>query len=549
MSVRTLAVGCPRWPVVAADIDPEVPAAVFFANRVVVASSEAVACGIRKGMRRREAQARIPEIEVLQHDPARDARTFEAVVEVIESFAPRVEIVRPGLAVIASRGPARYFGGESKLREKIAEAVDERIGERRSYPLHIDDRTRTGIADGPFASTLAAAHGRIVPPLGTPSFLAPLPVNVLDMPDLAEMFVRLGLRTLGDVSSLDRNRIVARFGAEGEIAHRLASGDDHRLLEPRPIPDDLTVTAELDPPATRVDVAMFAGKTAADELAAKLMARGLACAKIQIFAQTEHGEERSRIWRYSAAFTPAAIAERVRWQLEGWLHESNAPTAGGPTASGPTAGAPTAGINILKLVPEDVGPATGTKVGFWNPRGEVSDRVRRSIARIQGLLGQHGAKQATLSGGRHPSEQATLVAWGDPVEAERPGLPGVRKAAGPVAVEMPPWPGRLPVPSPVLVHDRQVRAEVVDEEGVSIGVSGRGIVTARPSRALIPRPNGGRGGWREVTGWAGPWPVDERWWDETTHRRRARIQVSLDDGTAHLLSLEDGKWTAEATYD
>ena len=50
-------------------------------------------------------------------------------------------------------------------------------------------------------------------------------------------------------------------------------------------------------------------------------------------------------------------------------------------------------------------------------------------------------------------------------------------------------------------------------------------------------------------GWAGPWPVDERWWDPPAHRRRARFQVVDDDGEAHLLAVEGGRWWVEATYD
>jgi protein ImuB len=50
-------------------------------------------------------------------------------------------------------------------------------------------------------------------------------------------------------------------------------------------------------------------------------------------------------------------------------------------------------------------------------------------------------------------------------------------------------------------------------------------------------------------GWSGPWPADERWWDPAAARRRARLQVLLDDGTAHLLVIEQGRWRLEATYD
>jgi protein ImuB len=52
-----------------------------------------------------------------------------------------------------------------------------------------------------------------------------------------------------------------------------------------------------------------------------------------------------------------------------------------------------------------------------------------------------------------------------------------------------------------------------------------------------------------VVGWAGPWLLDERWWDPPVRRRRARFQVVTADGRAHLLVVEDGQWWLEATYD
>ncbi|MGI8984458.1 MAG: DNA polymerase Y family protein, partial [Acidimicrobiales bacterium] len=57
------------------------------------------------------------------------------------------------------------------------------------------------------------------------------------------------------------------------------------------------------------------------------------------------------------------------------------------------------------------------------------------------------------------------------------------------------------------------------------------------------------GPWSAVTAWAGPWPVDERWWDAAAHFRRARWQVVTAGGTAHLLSQQGDRWEVEATYD
>jgi protein ImuB len=52
-----------------------------------------------------------------------------------------------------------------------------------------------------------------------------------------------------------------------------------------------------------------------------------------------------------------------------------------------------------------------------------------------------------------------------------------------------------------------------------------------------------------VTAWAGPWPLEERWWDPEASRSAHRFQVVDADGTAWLLVLERGAWCAEARYD
>ena len=116
--------------------------------------------------------------------------------------------------------------------------------------------------------------------------------------------------------------------------------------------------------------------------------------------------------------------------------------------------------------------------------------------------------------------------------------------AGPIEVELPPWPGRLPSPSPTIVHTGAVPADVVDASGAKVGVTARCLPTAPPAKVRFDST-----AWTDVTAWAGPWPVDERWWDADAKSRRARFQVTLSDGTAHLLTLEGGNFRVEATYD
>lgn len=508
---RTLVVWCPDWPVRAAGC-AEVPAAVVHANRVVACSAPARAQGVRRGMRRREAQALCPSLAVEAHDPARDARAFEPVVRTVEGFCPRVEIVRPGVCALQARGPARYFGGEAALAERMTAAVGH--------------GSRVGIARGVFAAVLAARDGVIVERGGTPAFLAPLPVTALERPELADLLVRLGIRTLGEFAALPRARVVERFGDDAALAHRLAAGEDDHPLATREPPPELAVHRELDPPAVRVDQAAFAAKALADELHERMDAEHLACTRVRIEVTTEHGEELVRLWRHDGGLTAQALADRVRWQLDGWL-----------TATGGTTG----GIAVLRLHPDEVKPATGRQRGFWGSETQGDLRAARALARVQGMLGPEAVCTPVLSGGREPADQVTLVAWGESREPARPGFPGEAsvRISGWHQPELPPWPGRLGGPAPATVYSDPPPVEVLDAGSHPVGVDGRGLLGAPPARV-----DG-----RTVQAWAGPWLLDERWWDTDAHRRRARFQVLLDDGTAHLLALDGGRWWLEATYD
>jgi protein ImuB len=505
-ATRTLTVWVPDWPIAAAGFDGSAePVAVIFANRVVASSVVARADGVSRGLRRREAQGRCPMVTIVEYDADRDARAFEPVVAAVETLTPRVEIVRPGLCAFDTRGPSRYFGGDHALARRVAALVPG---------------ARIGVADGPFAAALAARMDLSVPPGETPKFLAPFPVSALDRPDLADLLRRLGLRTLGAYAALPAADVLARFGPDGALAHRLARGEDERPLDARTPPPDLTVVMELDPPAEQVDRAAFAARHLAHELHEELSRRGLACSRIAIEAETEHGETLSRLWRHDGTLTPGMIAERVRWQVDGWLQRD-------------WGDRPTSGIALLRLRPDQVGPDNGTQHGFWGGRatggGAVSsmpdDRISRALARVQGMLGPEAVVTAACAGGRGPAEQIRLIPWGDARDED------------PMAVA--PWPGHIPPPAPAIVPRQPIAVQVVDKEGAPVGVTGRGFVTAPPVRMNDV----------DVTGWAGPWPVDERWWDPPAHRRRARFQLATSDGRAYLVSVEGGQWFIEATYD
>jgi protein ImuB len=97
-----------------------------------------------------------------------------------------------------------------------------------------------------------------------------------------------------------------------------------------------------------------------------------------------------------------------------------------------------------------------------------------------------------------------------------------------------------PEPIPAAVFTDDCRPVVVDDRGVLNGEPARFCPTGRPRSSAELQP---------IQVWAGPWPVSERWWDETAARRVARFQVVGADGSAWLLVVERGQWFTEASYD
>ena len=516
-----------------------------------------------------------------------DAGDCEPVAAVLEQFTPLAEALRPRLYAFAARGPSRYFGGERALAELVARAAADAVKSTAKVGV--------GVADGLFAAGLAARRVRrssrpdragepavqVVPSGQAGPFLAGLPLSSLaeevsplcgaveagagrsgfDASALLDVLWRLGMRTLGDVAVLSESDMVGRFGWPGLLAHRLACGLDDRPVDARPAPEDSGVEAEIDPPADRVETVAFTARALADDMVARLARNGLDCVCIGIEACSDSGHTSRRRWRHEFRFSAAAVVDRVRWQLAGWYRSSERPT--GP-------------ITLIRITPCEVAPAEGRQLGMWGARSAADERAAKAMARVQGLLGAEAVTVPRLSGGRRPADTGRRVPLHDAeVEAspaQDPSTAAVKKGnkgraaktAGAAARAQrastarnsetrkaksgqeadAPWPGRLPPPSPAVVLAEPEPLAVTDCEGAPVTVSGRGEANTAPGQLTDSK---GRN--RMVVDWAGPWPLDERWWHPRFRRRQARFQLVLDDGSAHLCVLEAGRWWREATYD
>lgn len=547
MSTRTTVVWVPDWPVVAAvraaDVPPHLPAAVQSGARLTAVSALVRAQGVRRGMRRRQAQGVCPEVVLLPADDDRDARLFEPVAAATESVVAGVEVARPGLLLLPADGAARFHGTEEALAERLVSAVAERTGHE----------CQVGTADGLLAAILAARTDDVVPPGRSREFLAPRQVGEVGtaamqddalraVTDLVDLLRRLGLRTLGDLAALAAGDVHARFGGWGTWAWTLARGDDLRPPARRRPETDLEVATALDPPAHRVDVATFAGRRLAEELHTLLTEQSLTCGRLRIAARTDSGEELTRTWRTDlgglGGLSAARITDRVRWQLEGWLTAAAVERGGGRGGRAEPEhdeGAEPVGLVALAITAEDVAAAGAEQGRLWGGPSGGDLRAHRALDRVQGLLGGDGVLTAALQGGRDVRDRVHLQPWGAQAAAPRPADR--------------PWPGRLPEPAPATVPVRPAPVEVLDTRGRPVWFDGRLVMTAPPARVRTPGTDRRPAAEHEVAGWAGPWPLAERWWAPDRAELRVHVQATLTDGRALLLAWRPDGWTCEAVYD
>lgn len=505
--VRSLVLWFSDWPVTAwrhsAGVATGDPVAVMANNQIIACSAEARAEGIVPGQRRREAQARCPELQMVAADPARDQRVFAPLVDRMEQVAPGVQVIEPGRCALRARGPARYYGGEVPAAIALLRAVAE-LGFTGG---------RAGIADGVFTAEQAAYRAepiQVVEPGTAAEFLSSLSVTRLDDPELVGLLPRLGVRRLGEFAALDPRLVRDRFGDRGVRLHALAGGLDSRPVQPRQPQPELAREVAFEPPLALVEQVAFSVRAVAEDFIAGLAQARLVCTELRVELTGEFEEHSERVWLHPTAFDSAAVVDRVRWQVQA--------AAGQQLRSG---------VTRVRLEPAATDAIEHHEPGLFGLGAD--ERVHHALSRVQAMLGHDGVLTPRIAGGRSLTERQVLIPWGD-----RPTVPRSRDL---------PWPGSLPDPLPATVFTDPKPVNVLDPDGCAVTVDDRGNPSAPPAVLVNSRP-------RRITGWAGPWPVAERAWDPDRHRRACRFQVVDDTQQAWLLVLDDqAHWWAEARYD
>jgi protein ImuB len=557
---RVVVLWFPDWPVYTVALrrgwDLLAPAAVVDNHRVHAANAAARRAGVRQGMKERHAVGTCPSLQVGEVEEAAEAEAHEEVLLALESVAAGVETLRPGLLAFSASSLVRYYGDEETAVELLVDAA-ARVGAD----------CLAGVADEVVTAVWAAREGRQVPAGGSRDYLAGLPLQVLvaegslGVPrDMVSVLSQLGIRTLADFTALPVADVAGRFGQEGVRWHRIACGEPERPVSPERTVVPLEVRVEPEEPVADTGTAAFLARQAAVRLHAVLAEKGQVCLRLAVRAHLDppagyDGPSTvERLWRCREPLTEEDTAQRVRWQLDGWLtrvraHRQGALESPEPLESPDGVG----GISAIDLVPVECVPAGEVADALWGGPDVGVRAARAAAARAQALIGTRGVLRPVHRGGRAVAGRVTAVPYGeqDPEDVS--------------ALSTRAWDGELPAPLPALigapdveVTEREPRSgrprppgprhpassvQLLDAAGGQVWVTGRGVMSTPP----VALRWGGTVS--RLTGWAGPWPVDEAWWSQSgAARRYARLQVATDEPAAFLLVCRGRTWRIEATY-
>lgn len=233
--------------------------------------------GLSTGMPVSEAQALVPGLQVLSHDPVADAASLERLaLWVLQRVSPIVAVDPPDGLVIDSTGADHLHGGEAALLETL-------IGRLVMSGV----TARAAIADSWGAAHALARHSADpmhVAEVGTAeTLLARLPLEALRLPPATLTSLRtLGFACIGDLLHQPRAPLARRFGPE--LCRRLdqALGLAAEPIEPlRPTELVEVRRSFAEPIAAAETIARYISKLVV-KLCAALEERGLGARRLDL---------------------------------------------------------------------------------------------------------------------------------------------------------------------------------------------------------------------------------------------------------------------------
>ncbi len=438
--------------------------------RVAFASGAAQREGIRTGMTLTAARALLPALRDGLVDAVAEAQALSSLAEAFLRYSPGFMPSAPdGLWLDASA--ASLFGDETGLVDRL-EAQARAAGYRARVVLASELFTARALARYGAGTRLCVAPG------DSERALAGLPLQALeDAPDVVASLRALGLTTLGELGALLPTQVIARLGAQGLRAQRLARGQDGARLLPAVLPEVVEEVRTLEAPAESLEPLLFSLKSSLDRLSARLRGRQRAAVRLTLTLVLEPtGPYAVPLALARPTTDPKLLLDLVRHRLESV--RLDAPVA-----------------TLIVTVNESCDDRGQQGVLGDGPAGDAA--LETVLARLATALGPEALGSPVLADDHRP-EAAHAPGPFHPPRRE-PGMFAEARRAQTLRTEPPPeWQLERPV-------------RLLAREGEPIDVELDPLGALRSARVLGRR--------RAVLAIAGPERLGGQWWSEAPFQR------------------------------
>ncbi len=498
---------------------------------VLAVSPAAARAGVRAGDALAHARSVCAELCVRVASPARERAVRSTLLDVALSVAPRAALAPPrsagpraGEAVVHLdvSGTGRVFASEAALADTLATRAAA-LG----VPAVVAVASTRAVAEL-VARDLVSCRGRgiderageeagatrVLAPGAETAFLAPLPVDRLDLDDaLAATLTRFGIRRTGALLALPPAALGTRLGAGAAALLATLRGDGNEPLLPAPLDTRLEEAVDLDAPVERLEPLGFVLHGLLSRLLARLAVRHLACAELELTLRLSAAPDGTtgRGGCDVRRLRLAAPAGEPRL----WLRRVQTALATDP---------PAAAIEGCALAAEGV-PFRHDQLDLFRPSGPAPAALGALLAELEALCGP-----------------------------ERIGAPRVPDDPRPGAFALTPFAPRFGSSSSRSSSSRTTsRADTGASPPRSLAVR-----AFRPPLPAEVRIRAGQPIWLRsalahgtIVSCAGPWRATGSWWSEDRRFAFDSFDVATADGLLVRLRYDHVRrcWEIDALYD
>ncbi|MBF6989472.1 DNA polymerase Y family protein [Cupriavidus sp. IK-TO18] len=372
LSSLPLEVFRPNW-------STELAVAVLDKERVYLASTLAMAAGVKLGMRRGGVQTIAPHTILFDRDTCAELAALERVTMALLQFSPNIAASEEAAVLVDVSTTLRLFGGARKLRQRMLAAVTS-MG---FSPVAGCAPTAEG------AWLLARAGGGVA--LRPPSLvrkLADLPVAILPAArPFDDWLDGLGCRTLGDLRRLPRAGLQRRCGAAILEALDRAYGEAPEVFEWVEAPPSFDAAVDLPDRMESAEAALAYLRGLLVQMVGWLTARHLAIKRFAVELRHERGR---------AAIAPTKI--EIALAEPNW-HEEHLVRLLKERLARLTVEAPMIAVAVSALETEPVAPPSDSL--FPEPGGTPADHARL-LELLVARLGADNVRQPCLRADYRP---------------------------------------------------------------------------------------------------------------------------------------------------